>query len=164
MCGKHIMLPQTEPYGFTCGSVYVQEVIDAAEEMIIACCYDYNLQMPVLKYTKRWEYLGDIDRIEFNYPGSVFSVPINPVDGVDIFMLQDVAKHLDIDESKQSTLVFLMKNLYTLFTERDCIKATINPLILSKDGSFYAGNSKISIDKNSLYRQAELKCLEDITQ
>jgi len=56
MCGKKLMLPNTEPNGFYCSSVYVQEAVDIADEIIIACAYDYNLQMPVLKYTRRWEY------------------------------------------------------------------------------------------------------------
>lgn len=120
MCGKRLMLPETQPYGYYCGSVYVQEAVEVQDEIILACCYDLNLQQPVFKYTKRWDYQGDINRIEWTYPNSVFSVPINPCEGVDIFMLQDVAKQLNIDESKQSALVFIMKNLWTLFTERDC--------------------------------------------
>ena len=28
MCGKKLMLPSTEPYGFYCSSVYVQEAVE----------------------------------------------------------------------------------------------------------------------------------------
>lgn len=48
--------------------------------------------------------------------------------------------------------------------ERDCELIEINPLILLKSGQIIAGDSKISIEENAAFRQAEMKQEEDQTQ
>jgi succinyl-CoA synthetase beta subunit len=40
----------------------------------------------------------------------------------------------------------------------------INPLVLTKDGSVLAADSKITIDDNAIFRQADLKAEEDTSQ
>ena len=73
------------------------------------------------------------------------------------------AVNLGLDEYK-SQVVFLFKHLYDLFIERDADLIEINPLTLLKDGSIVAADAKITIDDNALFRQAELKAIEDTSQ
>jgi len=47
-------------------------------------------------------------------------------------MLLKVADDLGIKD-KQSSLVFLIKNLYEAFVQRDGLRIEINPLIFGKD-------------------------------
>jgi len=46
--------------------------------------------------------------------------------------LLNVASELGI-ESQKSSLTFIIKHLYDLFVERDCLEVELNPLIITKD-------------------------------
>lgn len=48
--------------------------------------------------------------------------------------------------------------------ERDADLIEINPLALLKDGTLVAADSKVTIDDNALFRQADLKAEEDTSQ
>ena len=82
---------------------------------------------------------------------------------LDVEALLKAAVNLGLDEYK-SQVVFLFKHLYDLFIERDADLIEINPLTLLKDGSIVAADAKITIDDNALFRQAELKAIEDTSQ
>jgi succinyl-CoA synthetase beta subunit len=60
--------------------------------------------------------------------------------------------------------VFLFKHVFDCFVEKDCDMIEINPLVVLKDGTVMAADSKITIDDNALFRQTELKAEEDTTQ
>jgi succinyl-CoA synthetase beta subunit len=49
----------------------------------------------------------------------------------------------------------IAKNLFRLFIEKDCELAEINPLIIS-NGRAIAGDAKIIVDNNAIYRHEEL--------
>lgn len=67
-------------------------------------------------------------------------------------MLLKVADDLGIKD-KQSSLVFLIKNMYEAFVQRDALRIEINPLIFGKDQKFYAANCQVKIDPDAIYRQ-----------
>lgn len=50
-----------------------------------------------------------------------------------------------------------MKHIYDCFLEKDCDMIEINPLVLTSDGNIVAADSKIVIDDNAVFRQADLK-------
>ena len=78
-------------------------------------------------------------------------------------MLAMVANELGIAE-KKSEMIFLLKHLYDCYIQRDAEIIEINPFVLTKSGKFVAVDTKVIIDDNSLFRQAELKAEEDRTQ
>lgn len=56
-----------------------------------------------------------------------------------------------------------MKSLYDCFWATDSDMIEINPLITTKDGTVMAADSKVTIDGNAGFRQAELRNAEDLT-
>jgi succinyl-CoA synthetase beta subunit len=62
-----------------------------------------------------------------------------------------VADNLGMHE-KQSSLVFLIKNLWECFVQRDALRIQLNPLIFSTDKKFYVGNCTFEGDDNASYR------------
>lgn len=83
--------------------------------------------------------------------------------GLDLNILLEVADNLGIHE-KQSSLVFLIKNMFECFIQRDALRVQINPLIFSKDHRFHAANCHIKIDPDASYRQQEIQTMYDHTQ
>jgi succinyl-CoA synthetase beta subunit len=49
-------------------------------------------------------------------------------------------------------MVFLFKHLFDCFVEKDCDLVEINPVVLTREGSILAADSKIVIDDNALFR------------
>ena len=58
----------------------------------------------------------------------------------------------------------MFKHLFDCFIEKDCDLIEINPLVVTSDGQILAADSKITIDDNALFRQADLKAEEDTSQ
>jgi len=55
----------------------------------------------------------------------------------------------------------MFTNIYDCFMKKDCDMVEINPLVVTKDGSLLAADSKITIDSNATYRQKDLAEQED---
>ncbi|MBC7081399.1 MAG: ADP-forming succinate--CoA ligase subunit beta [Thermoplasmatales archaeon] len=75
----------------------------------------------------------------------VRKVYINPFMGLQNYQLRKIPQ-----EARE-----IAKNLFKLFVEKDCELAEINPLIIS-DGKAIAGDAKIIVDNNAIYRHPEL--------
>lgn len=71
-------------------------------------------------------------------------------------MLAEVANDLGIAD-KKSEMIFLLKHLYDCFIQRDAEIIELNPLVYTRDQKIVAQSTKVIIDDNALYRQAELK-------
>lgn len=93
-----------------------------------------------------------MERIRDLWPESIHQIEIDVRKGIDLRDLMHVAKNLNLSPNKQSYLVFLLKNLYECFIQRDCEKITINPLTLTKSEEFQVASAKVTIEKNSYYR------------
>jgi succinyl-CoA synthetase beta subunit len=83
--------------------------------------------------------------------------------GLSVIQLQQVADELGISD-KKSEMVFLLKHLYDCFIQRDAEIIEINPLVYTRDQKIVAAGTKVIIDDNALFRQAELKSEQDRTQ
>lgn len=70
------------------------------------------------------------------------------------------AKNLDLEDYK-SQVVFLFKHMYDCFIDKDADMIEVNPLALLSNGTIVAADSKVTIDDNAIFRQADLKAEED---
>ena len=58
----------------------------------------------------------------------------------------------------------MFKNIYDAFMEKDCDMIEINPLVVTKDGTVMAADSKVTIDDNARFRHPDIVAEEDISQ
>ena len=63
----------------------------------------------------------------------IFKLPIDVNKGPNVEDLVKVAENLGVSEHK-SQVVFLLKNIYDCFVEKDCDMIEINPLVVTKSG------------------------------
>jgi succinyl-CoA synthetase beta subunit len=75
-----------------------------------------------------------------------------------------IAGKLFNDESTSDNVLTFMNKLFTLFVEKDCSLAEINPLVLTGDGEVIALDGKINFDDNALYRQPDIVELRDMDE
>lgn len=64
-------------------------------------------------------------------------------------------------EAHTDQVANMFTRLYDIFFAKDCDMIEINPLVLSKEGTVLAADSKITIDDNAAYRQKEIADQED---
>jgi succinyl-CoA synthetase beta subunit len=60
-------------------------------------------------------------------------------------------------------MIFLLKHLYDCFIQRDALEIEVNPLVFTKDENIIAADTKVIIDDDALFRQAELREERDRT-
>ena len=104
-----------------------------------------------------------IEDVARNQPEKIFKLPVDISKEIEVEPLLEAAKNLGLEEHK-SQVVFLFKHMLDCFVEKDCELVEINPLALTKDGQLVAADSKITIDDNAVFRQADLKAEEDTSQ
>jgi succinyl-CoA synthetase beta subunit len=75
-----------------------------------------------------------------------------------------IAGRLFADEGLTEPVLDTMRNLFTLFVEKDCSLAEINPLVLTGDGEVIALDGKIVVDDNGLFRHPEVLALRDLAE
>jgi len=57
----------------------------------------------------------------------------------------------------------IAETLYRVFTETDAMLLEINPLFVQPDGTLVAGDAKLDVDDNALYRRPELAAWKETT-
>jgi succinyl-CoA synthetase beta subunit len=136
------------------------EELDVEKEFFVQINNDPVMSMPVIIYARYGNM--PLHLIEELYPESIHRLYINVLEGIQLTELFQVAKNLDVG-LHQSKLMFLFRNLYECFIQRDCKEITISPLVLTKQGRFRAVSPHIQIEANAYFRQSELMTLHDMT-
>ena len=151
MCGKHLYIPgKSNGKGLVCNSVLVMEFIEARNQYFIQISYDRKKMMPVITYSKRGGMT--LEALRNFYPETIKEMYVDVEEGIDLKEVSHVANDLELQE-QQSTLCFLIKNLYECFKQRDCTFIQISPLVLTKDNKFRAANVIVHVDSDALFRQ-----------
>jgi len=86
---------------------------------------------------------------------------IHPFIGIQGYQIREICSYLRIEDPQRRELSELLRNLWKLFWENDCELAEVNPLIQTQDGRLVAGDAKITINDDSLYRHKDLLNLEE---
>src|SRR5205085_6873405 len=60
-----------------------------------------------------------------------------------------------------SAVADIAQRLFDVYTRSDAMTIEINPLFIQQDGSVVAGDAKLEVDDNALYRQPELAALKE---
>jgi succinyl-CoA synthetase beta subunit len=96
--------------GWICNCVLVQEQLDVEREFYVSI--DYDRGDPVITYSSHGGM--SLENIEKRYPDSLHKIYVDPLKCLDLKTLLKVANDLGIQD-KQSSLVFLIKNLWECF-------------------------------------------------
>jgi succinyl-CoA synthetase beta subunit len=97
----------------------------------------------------------DIEEVAHNNPDAIGRLPVDPFLGLRDFDIRRVAQQGGIPSSELPQLAPFLKKLYQAYVENDANLAEINPLIVTADGTFIAGDCKMTIDDNALFRHPD---------
>lgn len=128
-------------------TVLVEEYLDFKSEYYISLIIDKKSSSIQLVAHKN----GGVD-VEQNMHDSFMRMPINihNIDEVSIAL----AEHLDQNNNARS-LHNLVTNLYNCFIQNDATLLEINPMVLTSNNEFIAGDCKIELDDSAAFRHPE---------
>ncbi|MDX1931281.1 MAG: ADP-forming succinate--CoA ligase subunit beta [Capsulimonadales bacterium] len=133
--------------------LYVEEALPIAREYYIGITTDRATQRNVFIVSSQGGM--DIEEVAHSTPDAIGRLPVDPFLGVRDFAIRAVATAGGIPASELPQLAPFLKQLYTAYVDSDANLAEINPLIVTADGKFIAGDAKITIDDNALFRHPE---------
>ena len=73
-----------------------------------------------------------------------------------------IAEALFGDPATVEPVLDVMRKLFTLFREKDCSLAEINPLVVTTGGEVIALDGKMNFDDNALFRHPDIEALRDM--
>jgi succinyl-CoA synthetase beta subunit len=141
--------------GYEVKQVLVEEKLDIAEEMYLSFTIDRRAGSTLLMASTE----GGVD-IQSVPDDRIFKAHISPLIGLQPFILRNLAKSLELTKEEGKKFSQILNIIYSAYEKEDAELLEINPLILTKQGNYVAGDAKVTIDDNAIYRHPEYENLD----
>lgn len=159
MLGVILKTHQTGPEGQKVRKVYIEQGLDISKEFYLGMTLDRsNSRVTIMASTEGGI---EIEEVAAKHPEKILREAIDPAVGYVDFQGRKLAYGLGLTGDTTSKFVAFCRALYRAYIETDASLAEINPLVLLKDGSVVALDSKMNFDDNALYRQKEIAGFRD---
>ncbi len=160
--GKNLVTFQTDENGQPVSKILVEACTDIADELYLGAVIDRSTRHIV--FMASTEGGVEIEKVAAETPEKILKAAIDPLNGPQPYQGRDLAFQLGLkgDQIKQFVKIFL--GLATLFQEKDLSLIEINPLVVKTDGNLHCLDAKIGVDGNALYRQTQLREMNDPSQ
>lgn len=132
----------------------IVEKADVGRELYISIILDRLSKGPMIIFSS--EGGVDIEAVARETPEKVLKVSIDPFIGVKDYNIRYLISKGGLEDSLFEQMFDIVKKLYTLFCEYDCLLTEINPLVITEQKKIIALDGKVSIDDNALCRQPEI--------
>lgn len=141
--------------GIQVRAVLVEEALNIAQEFYLSFVLDRDESKPLLIASA----MGgvDIEEVAEKYPHEIKKIYLDPIWGLQDYHIRQLIFALELPQPLHKEFFLLVKHLYRLYEEKDAVLAEINPLVLTQEGHWVAGDAKMEIDDNALYRQNAIK-------
>ncbi len=159
MIGMRLVTPQTGAQGKLVRKVYVEAGCNIDKEYYISLLLDRARRCISIVASSAGGM--DIEQVAHTAPEKIVRVAIDPKVGYQTFNGLNLGFKLGFDLERSRLLSALMHKLYRVFVEKDLSLIEVNPLVLTKEGTFVVLDAKCTIDDNALFRQPALQALLD---
>jgi succinyl-CoA synthetase beta subunit len=136
--------------------ILVERRLAIEREIYLSITIDWSRRIPMLLASPE----GGIE-IENVPDKKIGKWYVHPFVGIQAYQIREVCSFLRVEDQQRRELSDLLRNLWRLFWENDCELTEINPLVQTEDGRLVAGDAKITINDDSLYRHREMLALEE---
>jgi succinyl-CoA synthetase beta subunit len=147
--------------GLRVAKVYVERAADIANELYLGITLDRDRRRPVVMLST----VGgmDIEEVATSHPEAIARGWPSPLLGLLPFEARALVFEAGVAPAQREAVADIARRLYRVYGETDATLVEINPLFVQKDGSVLAGDAKLDIDDNALFRQAELSKLKEVS-
>ena len=142
--------------GYITKQVLLERRLEVAKELYLGVTIDRSKRGLLLMASAS----GGMD-IESVPEDEILMLPVDPLIGYQGFIGRRVAGFLKLGKEQGAQVTDIVKRLYALMVSEDAELAEINPLVVTKDGKVVAGDAKVTIDSDALFRHREYEGLEE---
>ena len=142
--------------GYVTKLVLLEQRLEVAKELYLGVTIDRSKRGLLLMASAS----GGMD-IESVPEDKILMLPVDPLIGYQDFVGRRVAGFLKLGKEQGAQVADIVKRLCELMTSEDAELAEINPLVVTKDGRVVAGDGKVTIDSDALFRHKEYEGLEE---
>lgn len=160
--GKTLITHQTGPEGKEVKRLLIEEGCDIKKEYYIGLVLDRATSRVVMMASE--EGGTEIEEVAEQTPEKIFKEVVDPVVGLQGFQARRLAFNINIPKELVNQAVKFMMGLYTVFVDKDCSIAEINPLVTTGDGRVMALDAKFNFDSNALYRHKDIVEYRDLDE
>ncbi|EKT85791.1 ADP-forming succinate--CoA ligase subunit beta [Leptospira santarosai] len=160
--GMQLITPQTGPEGKKVLKVYLEQGIDIAKEYYLSILLDRSIRKTIIMAST--EGGMEIEEVAETHPEKILKIAIDPGIGLQINQARQLAFALGLPAESHKSFQNLLAAIYEAYIKEDASLLEINPLILTKQNEIIAGDCKIDLDENALYRHADNATFRDITE
>lgn len=159
MLGTKIVTHQTGKDGKIVQKILIEEASDIAKEFYLGMVIDRSKEQVVVMASP--EGGTEIEEVAKNMPDKLLKIYIDPSVGIYPYQCRKIAYFLGLKDKVVNKFVSFVTGLYTLFTEKDCSLAEINPLVLTNNDELLALDGKLNFDDNAIFRHRDIAKLHD---
>jgi succinyl-CoA synthetase beta subunit len=147
--------------GLRVEKVYVERAADVAGELYLGITLDRDRRRPVVMLST----VGgmDIEEVAATRPEAIARGWPNPLLGLLPFEARALVFSAGVKAEQRETVVDVARRLYRVYGETDASLVEINPLFVQKDGSVLAGDAKLDVDDNALFRLSDIAKLKEVS-
>jgi succinyl-CoA synthetase beta subunit len=162
LLGKTLVTHQTGPEGKEVKRLLIEKGCDIKKEYYIGIVLDRATSRVTLMASS--EGGMEIEEVAEKTPEKIFKETIDPLIGLAPYQARRIAFNIGIPNELVNQAVKFMTGLYTVFVEKDCSIAEINPLVVTGDGKVMALDAKLNFDSNALYRHPDILEYRDLDE
>ncbi|EMF79990.1 succinate-CoA ligase, beta subunit [Leptospira weilii serovar Topaz str. LT2116] len=160
--GMQLITPQTGPEGKKVLKVYLEQGIDIAKECYLSILLDRSIRKTIIMAST--EGGMEIEEVAETHPEKILKIAVDPGIGLQVNQARQLAFNLGLPAESHKSFQSLLAAIYEAYIKEDASLLEINPLILTKQNEIIAGDCKIDLDENALYRHADNAAFRDITE
>jgi succinyl-CoA synthetase beta subunit len=161
MIGSVLVTPQTGPEGKRVQRVLVERASRIEREFYLSMIVDRVSQRIVVMASAQGGV--EIEEMAALRPNTIHKEYVDPGVGLLDFQCRKIATAIGL-ANRAVPFTRLLKSIYRLFREKDCLLLEINPFIESDDGDLLALDAKMSFDDNSLCHRGDIAELRDFDE
>ena len=140
--------------GFKVPLVYCETALEIEREIYLGFTVDRDARANILMLSAKGGM--DIEQVAEESPQSIARLYPNPWRGPLDFELAQLVYDAQL-AGLLRPLVALIKKLHRAIPELDALTTEINPLAVTKNGDVIAGDAKLEIDDNAMWRHRDLE-------
>jgi succinyl-CoA synthetase beta subunit len=147
--------------GLRVEKVYVERAADVSSELYLGITLDRDRRRPVVMLST----VGgmDIEEVAVSHPEAIARGWPSPLLGLLPFEARALVFAAGVAPAQREAVADIARRLYRVYGETDATLVEINPLFVQKDGSVLAGDAKLDVDDNALFRVGELAKLKEVS-
>jgi succinyl-CoA synthetase beta subunit len=161
MIGSTLITAQTGERGQLVQRVLVERAAKIEKEFYLSLIVDRVSQRIVVIASA--EGGVDIEDVASSDPEKIHKEVVDPAVGLLDFQCRKIASAIGLAH-RATPFTRLLKRIYQLFRDKDCLLLEINPFIETEDGDLLALDCKMTFDDNSLFRQNAVEELRDFDE